>query len=72
MYGSPVKALIVVPVTAAFAYWFTVGRISLRPSRRGPSFKEQFDRWQQRRRMKQWQRRVSRADRPDDLFKNDK
>ena len=72
MYGSPIKALIVVPLTAGFAYWFTVGRISLRSRRSGPSFKEQFDRWQQRRRMKQWQRRVSRIDRPDDLFKNDK
>ena len=73
-YGSPVKALIAVPITALFAYGFTVSRFSLRTifQRRGPSLKEQLDRWQQRRRMRQWQRRVSRIERPDDLFKKDK
>ena len=73
-YGRPLTALIAVPITALFAYGFTVSRISLRSlfQHRGPSLKERYDRWQQRRRMRQWQRRVSRIERPDDLFKKDK
>ncbi|MDQ6825070.1 MAG: rhomboid family intramembrane serine protease [Candidatus Eremiobacteraeota bacterium] len=73
-YGGPVKALVAVGVTALFAYSFTVSRFSLNTlfRRRGPSLKEHLDRWQQRRRMRQWQRKVSRIERPDDLFKKDK
>lgn len=71
-YGGPVKGLIAVIITVAFAYSFTVSRISLRSifGKRGLVFGEQFERWKQRRRMRDWQRRVSRIERPDDLFKD--
>jgi len=76
-YGGPVQAVEAVAVAVIYAYFFTTRRVSLptfsggRP--RGPagtSLKERFDRWQQRRKMRQWQRRVSKIDRPEDLFKD--
>jgi membrane associated rhomboid family serine protease len=71
-YGGAWEAILAVGATAAFAYLFTTSRISLRwPTRRkGPSLRERIERWQQRRRMREWQRRVSRAQRPEDLFKD--
>lgn len=73
-YGGAVKELIAVALTAFFAYSFTVSRFSLRTMFRGggPSLGERFERWRQRRRMRDWQRRVSRIERPEDLFKKDK
>ena len=74
-YGGPLQALMAVVAVTLYAYLFTTRRVSLpgvgmgsRP--RGPSLRERFDRWQQRRRMRQWQRRVSKIDRPEDLFKD--
>ena len=74
-YGGPLQALIALAVVIVYAYFFTTRRVSL-PSfgggsgPRGPSFKERLDRWQQRRKMRQWQKRVSKIDRPEDLFKD--
>jgi membrane associated rhomboid family serine protease len=72
MYGGPGPAIIVVGATVCFAYWFTVTRFRFRLSfgQRGPTLRERLERWQQRRRMREWQRRVSRAERPEDLFKD--
>lgn len=73
-YGSPIQAVVAVAVTVGFAYIFTTGRLSLRSflPRGGPSMRERLERWQQRRRMREWQRRVSRVNRPEDLFKDKK
>jgi uncharacterized protein len=74
VYGGPLPAILAVGATVAFAYLFSVTRISLRlPSgRRGPTLRERIDRWKQRRRMREWQRRVASAERPEDLFKDKK
>ena len=73
-YGGPVQSLAAVTFAAGFAYLFATRRWSLRwPSRgTGPSFKDRLERWQQKRRMREWQRRVSRVQRPEDLFKDKK
>lgn len=73
-YGGPIPAVIAIAVTVSFAYIFTTNRLSLRSllPRGGPSMRERLERWQQRRRMREWQRRVSRAERPEDLFKDKK
>jgi membrane associated rhomboid family serine protease len=74
-YGGPIQAIIGVAAISAFAFAFTSrdfrGSFS-RPGNRpkGPSLSERFKQWQQRRRMRQWQRRVSRIDKPEDLFKD--
>jgi membrane associated rhomboid family serine protease len=73
-YGGPYPALVAIAVTVVFAYFFTTSRLSwnsLLP-RGGPTMRERIERWQQRRRMREWQRRVSRVDRPEDLFKDKK
>jgi hypothetical protein len=73
-YGGPIQAVMAVSVVCVYAYLFATRRVSLpsigsgRPP--GPSMKERFERWQQRRKMRQWQRRVSKIDRPEDLFKD--
>jgi len=74
LYGGPIPAVAAIAVTVAFAYVFTTGRLSLRSllPRGGPSMRERLERWQQRRRMREWQRRVSRINRPEDLFKDKK
>ena len=74
-YGGPLQAILAVAVAVIYAYFFTTRRVSLPnlgggSGPRGPSMKERFDRWQQRRKMRQWQRRVSKIDRPEDLFKD--
>jgi membrane associated rhomboid family serine protease len=73
LYGGPLQAIACVGILALFAYTFTSrdfrARIIPRGTK-GPSLRERFDRWQQRRRMRQWQRRVSKIDKPEDLFKD--
>lgn len=75
-YGGPLPALLAISVTCIYAYLFATRRVSLptigggRGASRGPSLKERFERWQQRRRMRDWQKRVSKIDRPEDLFKD--
>ena len=71
-YGGPLQALMAVAVVSIYAYFFTTRRVSL-PNLgggQGPSMRERIDRWQQRRKMRQWQKRVSKIDRPEDLFKD--
>lgn len=73
LYGGPLQAITCVGLLALFAYAFTSRDFRARmmpPGPKGPTFKERFDRWQQRRRMRQWQRRVSKIDKPEDLFKD--
>jgi membrane associated rhomboid family serine protease len=74
-YGGPIQAVLGVGAISALAFAFTsrdfrgaIGRVNRGP--KGPSIKERFERWQQRRRMRQWQKRVSRIDKPEDLFKD--
>jgi len=72
-YGGVIQAIVSVGLLAFFAYAFTSRDFRANFTRRGPkgpSLKERFDRWQQRKRMRQWQRRVSKIDRPEDLFKD--
>jgi rhomboid family protein len=73
-YGGPFQAVLAIAVVSLYGYLFATRRPALPnlgvSSGRGPSIKERFDRWQQRRRMRQWQRRVSKIDRPEDLFKD--
>ena len=69
-YGGVGPAAAVIAAVATFSWAFATYRPSLAmPSGHGPSIRERFDRWQQRRRMRSWQRRVSRIDKPEDLFK---
>jgi membrane associated rhomboid family serine protease len=72
-YGNKLSALIAIIVTAVFSYAFAAGRFDFRPrgggGGRGPSIKERFDHWRMRQRMRGWQKKVSRIDKPDDLFK---
>ncbi len=75
-YGGPLQAVESIGVVTLFSYMFATRRVSL-PTlgsgggrARGPSLKERFERWQQRRRMRQWQRRVSKSKSPEDLFKD--
>lgn len=70
LYGGPWQAILTVGATAAFAYLFQVTRFSFRVRSGGPSLRDRLERWRQRRRMREWQRRVSRAERPEDLFKD--
>jgi membrane associated rhomboid family serine protease len=69
-YGGVGPAAAVIAAVATFAWAFATYRPSLPiATGRGPSLRERFERWQQRRRMRSWQRRVSRIDKPEDLFK---
>jgi len=72
MYGSPATAVASVGITSLFAYYFTTSGISLGSlfGRNAPSMRERMERWRQRRRWREWQRRVSRVERPEDLFKD--
>ncbi len=72
-YGGPLPASIAIVALGVFAYYFTRGGFTFSLGRRGgPTMRERIERWQQRRRMRQWQRRVSRVERPEDLFKDKK
>jgi membrane associated rhomboid family serine protease len=71
-YGGVGPAAAVIASVSTFAWAFATYRPSLpvaSGSVRGPTLRERFERWQQRRRMRSWQRRVSRIDKPEDLFK---
>jgi membrane associated rhomboid family serine protease len=69
-YGSIPSAAAVVGGVSLFAWAFTVFRPSLPAlNLHSSGLRERFDRWQQRRRMRSWQRRVGRIDKPEDLFK---
>jgi membrane associated rhomboid family serine protease len=72
VFGGPIPAVAAVGVTSLFAYYFTTARPSFGSlfGRGGPSWKERMDRWRQKRRWREWQRRVSRIERPEDLFKD--
>jgi membrane associated rhomboid family serine protease len=69
-YGGALNALVAIGACTLFAWTFTRG-ISWRPrgGGGGPTLKERFERWRQRQRMRAWQRKVSKIDKPDDLFK---
>ncbi len=71
-YGGPMSALAAVAATVIFAYAFTTSRISFATlfRRGGPGIRERMERWQQKRRWREWQKRVSRIERPEDLFKD--
>jgi membrane associated rhomboid family serine protease len=76
-YGGPIPGVLATAALTAFAYVFTsrdfrasFGGFGGGSGPRGPSLKERIERWQQRRRMRQWQKRVSKIDRPEDLFKD--
>jgi membrane associated rhomboid family serine protease len=71
-YGGQIQAVVSIGVVSIYAYLFTTRRPALPNIGSGAadSWKERFDRWQQRRRMRSWQRRVSKIDRPEDLFKD--
>ncbi len=70
-YGSPINAVIAIGVSALFAWTFTRGfSFGPRGGGGGPGFKERFERWRQRQRMRAWQRKVSKIDKPEDLFKD--
>ncbi|HEY7982415.1 MAG TPA: rhomboid family intramembrane serine protease [Candidatus Eremiobacteraceae bacterium] len=69
-YGGVGPAAAVIAGVSTYAWAFATYRPTLPiASGRGPSLRERFERWQQRRRMRSWQRRVSRIDKPEDLFK---
>ena len=72
IYRGPLPAVLAVGATVAFAYFFSVSRFrfSMGARHSGPTLRERIERWRQRRRMRDWQRRVSRAQRPEDLFKD--
>ncbi|MBV8164814.1 MAG: rhomboid family intramembrane serine protease [Candidatus Eremiobacteraeota bacterium] len=74
IYGSPATAVASVGITSLFAYYFTASRISFGSlfGRGAPSMRERMERWRQKRRWREWQRRVSRVERPEDLFKDNK
>ncbi len=73
VYGGPFSAVVAVGATTIFAYLFSATRLRWpRRGLRGPSLKDRWERWQQRRRMRAWQKRVARASKPEDLFKEKK
>jgi membrane associated rhomboid family serine protease len=74
LYGGPIPASIAIVGVGLFAFAFTRGRFSLSRafSYKGPSLRERIERWQQRRRLRELQRRVTRVNRPVDLFKDKK
>ena len=71
-YGNQIMAVLAIGSVCLFAWIFATRRIEIFPRsgpRTGLSLRERLERWRQKRRMRSWQRRVSRIDRPDDLFK---
>lgn len=70
-YGGPVPALFAVALTGAYAYAFASGWGVFGSSGLPRTFdlRNRFERWRQRQRMRAWQRKISKIDRPDDLFK---
>jgi len=72
IFGSPLTAVVSVGVTAIFAYYFTSSRLTLGSlfGRGAPTLRDRVERWRQKRRWREWQRRVSRVQKPEDLFKD--
>lgn len=68
-YGGPIGAAVSISVTAAFAWYFTRGISFGSRGGRGPGLKDRFEQWRQRQRMRSWQRKVTKIDKPEDLFK---
>jgi membrane associated rhomboid family serine protease len=69
-YGSTLAAVVAIAMTALFSWAFTRGiRFGPRGGGGGPSLRDRFERWRQRQRMRAWQRKVSKIDKPEDLFK---
>jgi membrane associated rhomboid family serine protease len=71
-YGSIPAALVAIALSALFAVAFTRGIGFRFPPRGGggPGLRDRFERWRQRQRMRAWQRKVSKANKPEDLFKD--
>jgi membrane associated rhomboid family serine protease len=70
-YGSIPAALVAIALSALFAVGFTRGFFRFPPrGGGGPGWRDRFERWRQRQRMRSWQRKVSKVDKPEDLFKN--
>jgi membrane associated rhomboid family serine protease len=69
-YGSVPAAIVAIALSALFAVAFTRGIGFRFPPRGGPGLRDRFERWRQRQRMRAWQRKVSKVDKPEDLFKN--
>ncbi len=68
-YGSIPGALVAIAVSGLFAWFFTTGVHFGPRGGGGPGIKDRFERWRQRQRMRAWQRKVSKIDKPEDLFK---
>jgi len=69
-YGGPLPALAAVGLTTLFAWAVARGRTTWRPrGGGGPGLRDRFERWRQRQRMRAWQKKVSKVDKPEDLFK---
>ncbi|MBC5824442.1 MAG: rhomboid family intramembrane serine protease [Candidatus Eremiobacteraeota bacterium] len=70
-YGGRLDAFVTIVVVAAFAWSFAVRRVGASTgSLRRFSIGDRIGHWRQRQRMRQWQRRVGRIDRPKDLFRD--
>ena len=70
-YGSTAAAIAAILMTALFSWAFTRGiKFGPRGGGGGPSLRDRFERWRQRQRMRTWQRKVSKIDKPEDLFKD--
>jgi len=71
-YGSIPAALVAIALSALFAVGYTRGFGFRFPPRGGGGLglRDRFERWRQRQRMRAWQRKVSKVDKPEDLFKD--
>ncbi len=72
-YGGRLQALVTIVLVSLFAWAFTTRRWGLPTAgvrRPGPSLSDRLGQWRQRQRMRQWQRRASRAEKPKDLFRD--
>jgi membrane associated rhomboid family serine protease len=69
-YGGRLPAAAAIAAVSLFAWAFATRPLGARAlARQSTPWSERIARWRQRRRMRQWQRRVTRIERPDDLFK---
>ncbi len=70
-YGGRLNAFVAIAVVACFAWLYATGRTGVaRSALVRPSLADRLAQWRQRRRMRQWQRRVARIERPKDLFRD--
>src|ERR1700687_2549978 len=67
-YGSNIGALLAVGLVTLFAWAVATHRFDIRGGGGGGGFnlKDRFERWRQRQRMRSWQRKVSKIDKPED------